>query len=435
MAGDMTGTEPPRGVRSSPRLIRMLVAGALAVAAVTVFVLTADGGEGEQLEPWELAAPLLPAPSSLQGIVNRPALRGLVATTVVTGLEEPSSAAAVPATNRFYVLEKPGRVRLVVNYQVHPDPVLDLTGELLIDEERGLVGIALHPEFALNGRAFLSFTDLENDLVIAEYHAVDGGTRFHPLATEVLRIAQPGRYHHGGTLRFGPDGYLWIGLGDGGGVGGQDPHGHGQNPATILGTLIRIDVDESETFEDGTARPYRVPPDNPFVGSDDGADEIWAYGFRNPWGFALDRDLLYVADVGHTTFEEINVLPIAQAAGANFGWSIFEGPECMQGPLCDVPDLVPPVLALDRERLCAVIGGPVYRGAAIPEIGGRYFFGDYCVGWVRSIRVANGVVVEYLDWSRHIPEKRQLSAFFTDGFGEMHLMYMDGTIIRIEPAR
>jgi hypothetical protein len=362
--------------------------------------------------------------------------RPLRLTPVVDGLELPTAAVAEPETDRWYVLEKEGRVRRVVGGRLESKLVLDLSGRVTSEGEAGeagLVGIALHPSFDDNRRVFLSYTDLSGDLVIAEYRAVDDGATFvsEPVA-EILRVAQPSKTHHGGRLLFGPEGYMWIGLGDGGPAGETpDPHGHGQNPLTLLGSLLRIDVDVVSEAADGTPRAYGIPPDNPFADSDAGAPEVWAYGLRNPWGFTIDDGVLYLADVGHVTAEEINILPLIDSRGANFGWGVFEGPYCHQPERCDEIDAVHPTLGLLRPGLCAVIGGRVYRGTTAPWLVGRYVYSDYCTGAVSTVLYADGEVREHLDWRDHTGGGYNITDIFEDGFGEIHVIHRFGLILRL----
>jgi glucose/arabinose dehydrogenase len=162
---------------------------------------------------------------------------------------------------------------------------------------------------------------------------------------------------------------------------------------------------------------------------------VWAYGLRNPWAYTFDRGLLYIADVGAVDWEEVNILAIADSAGANFGWSVFEGPECMRELLCDLPDAVAPVVAIPREGSCAIIGGPVYRGSAIPELRGRYVYGDYCFGWIRTLRFDGERVVEHIDWRDQLQGVRLLTAFAVDLEGEVYVLSLDGRIHRIDPVR
>lgn len=359
-------------------------------------------------------------------------------TLVVAGLRLPTSAIAEPGTDRWYVLEKEGWVRRVVGGRLEREPVLDLASDVTSEGEigeEGLVGIALHPSFRHNRRVFLSYTELSGDLVVVEYRADDDGATFMPdPVAEVVRVPQPGKTHHGGRLLFGPEGYLWIGLGDGGGGATPDPHGHAQDPRSLLGSLLRIDVDLVPETADGRRRAYSIPPDNPFADSETGAPEVWSFGLRNPWGFTIDDDVLYIADVGDVDFEEINILPVDEARGANFGWGVFEGPMCVRADRCDQIDAVGPTLGLPRPGLCAVIGGPVYSGSSIPHLTGRYVYGDYCTGAIATVYYDDGEVIEHLDWRDHTGPGYNITGLFEDGFGEIHIIERFGLILRLDPV-
>jgi glucose/arabinose dehydrogenase len=425
-----------RALSVKPKGRILLLAGLIALGLIT-FALVSDGGAEQHA--WSSVLPARPPPRSIPAETDSGGLLvGLQLTLVAEGLEEPVAAVGQAGTDRLFVLERRGTIRLLDRGRLVPRPVVDLTDRVSVEGslERGLVGMALHPAFDANGRVFLSYTDATTDLVIAEFRAMPDRATFgaDPIA-ELLRVEQPGLYHHGGTMHFGPDGYLWLGLGDGGGRGGPDPRWYGQNPATLQGTLVRIDVDTTGRDADGNTLAYAVPGGNPFVSGDGGAPEVWAFGLRNPWGFTFDEGLLYVADVGAEQWEEINVVSIERSAGANFGWSVFEGPECMQELLCDLPDTVDPVVAVPREGSCAIIGGPVYRGEAIPELSGRYFYGDYCFGWIRTLWFSGGRVVEHFDWSGQIAVENGLTNFAVDGHGEIYVLRLEGQVYRIDPVR
>jgi glucose/arabinose dehydrogenase len=225
-------------------------------------------------------------------------------------------------------------------------------------------------------------------------------------------------------IAFGPDGYLWVALGDGGGA--DDRYGNGQRPDTLLGTLLRLDVD--------AATPYAIPPDNPFVDGG-GAMEVWAYGLRNPWRFSFDRGLIYLGDVGQRLWEEIDVAP-ASAAGLNYGWPITEGDACFQADECDTGGLTAPVLAYGHDEGCSVTGGYVYRGSAIPEIDGHYFYSDWCGSWIRSLRYLEGDgIVEEVDWTGDLGGLSQVVSFGRDAAGEVYVVTQGGTIYRIAAER
>ena len=227
-----------------------------------------------------------------------------------------------------------------------------------------------------NGRFYVNYTDTGGTSRVAEYLVSSNPDRAEKATGRVLlSVPQPASNHNGGMLAFGPDGYLYIGMGDGG--GGGDPSGNGQRPSTLLGALLRIDVTGGST--------YAVPAGNPFVAGG-GAAEVWAFGLRNPWRFSFDGQRLYIADVGQGQWEEIDVLTTA-AGGANLGWSIMEGNHCYQPSSgCNRTGLTLPVFEYGHGEGCSVTGGYVYRGTAIPELNGHYFYGDFCSGWVRSFR-------------------------------------------------
>jgi glucose/arabinose dehydrogenase len=242
-------------------------------------------------------------------------------------------------------------------------------------------------------------------------------------------VPQPFSNHNGGQLQFGPDGMLYIGMGDGG--AGGDPQGHGQNSATLLGAMLRIDVTGGD--------PYRIPPDNPFAGGG-GRPEIWATGMRNPWKFTFDGDDLYIGDVGQDQREELNLVNASTSAGANFGWRVLEGTRCTNlggGEACDSTTFTPPIVEYDHDTGCSITGGFVYRGRAIPALDGVYFYADYCTGLLRSMRWTNGRVSDLWDWKPVLdPDSKlaTLSSFGEDLDGELYLISLDGVIWKLVPA-
>jgi glucose/arabinose dehydrogenase len=288
-------------------------------------------------------------------------------------------------SGRLFVLEQPGTIRILKEGTLLPTPFLDLSG--LVNNsgnERGLLGLAFDPGYAIDGRFFVNYTDANGDSVTARYSVsgADPDLADPTSGVPILRIAHP-QYsnHNGGNLVFGPDGYLYFGMGDGG--SGGDPNGNGQNLGVLLGKLLRIDV---------RVEPYAVPPDNPFVGRAGAKPEIWAFGLRNPWRFSFDSKTgdLYIADVGQDAYEEIDFQPALDRGGENYGWNFMEGFHPYQGQA--PPGLVPPVAEYDHGGgNCSVTGGYVYRGALLPELVGMYVFGDYCSGriWVLA-RAADG---------------------------------------------
>jgi glucose/arabinose dehydrogenase len=322
-----------------------------------------------------------------------------------------------------WALEQDGRIR-AVNLQsgeVSAQPVLDLTDRVgTRGSERGLLGIALDPQFANNGRFYVNYTDLDGDTVIARYtrqaeaDSVDAGSE-----TILLQVAQPYANHNGGGLAFGLDGYLYIGLGDGG--SGGDPQNNGQALDTLLGKLLRLDV---------RADQPAVPTDNPFAGGG-GRPEIWAYGLRNPWRFSFDRlnGDLYIGDVGQNIYEEINYLPAGLAGGANFGWRYREGLHAFKGTPPAGLALVDPIYEYAHGPGCSVTGGVVYRGQELPEWQGVYLFSDYCSGVVTGLlRGTDG------SWQAQELYRtgQAVSSFAQDQQGEVYLLsYSQGEILRL----
>jgi glucose/arabinose dehydrogenase len=285
-----------------------------------------------------------------------------------------------------------------------------------------LLGLAFHPQFIENGYFFVNYTDLQGDSVVSRFQ-VDPGSPDRADASreyQVLQVAQPYANHNGGGLAFGPDGYLYLGFGDGGSAG--DPQGNGQNLDTLLGKLLRLDID-------GEA-PYAIPQDNPFKnGGEKG--EIWAYGLRNPWRFSFDMQKgdLYIADVGQNMWEEINYLPAGHPAGANFGWNLLEGthPYKSQNEVSSPP--IPPIFEYNHEKGCSVTGGVVYRGKNLSEFAGIYLYGDYCSGLVWGLmQSAQGT------WQnvQLFESMGQITSFGEDEQQEIYLVIHSGMILRLE---
>ena len=349
---------------------------------------------------------------------------GLRLVEVASGLESPVHVAAPAGDARLFVVEQTGRIRVVENGALLPTPFLDLRSRVSSGGERGLLSVAFHPRYAENGFFFVDFTDTRGDTRVERFRVSADRNRADPASANlVLAVEQPYSNHNGGQIAFGPDGMLYIGMGDGG--SGGDPHGHGQDTATLLGDLLRIDVDGGD--------PYAIPPGNPFAGAAAGRDEIWATGLRNPWRFSFDREtgLLYVADVGQNAWEEINVAPAGEG-GLNYGWNVMEASRCYR-PGCRTDGLTLPVLEYAHEGgACSVTGGHVYRGDAIPAIRGHYFYADYCAGWVRSFRHAVGQAADRRSWA--LGDVGSVTSFGEDGAGELYLTSTNGRVYRFAAA-
>jgi len=285
-------------------------------------------------------------------------------------------------SGRIFVVEQAGQVRILDNGVALPAPFLDIASRLVCCGEQGLLSVAFPPGFASKRYFYVNYTRTpDGATVVARYRVSIGDANVADPATEevLLAIPQPFSNHNGGQLAFGPDGYLYIGMGDGG--GGGDPQGNAQNPATLLGKLLRIDVESG-------GNPYGVPADNPFRLSAGTLPEIWALGLRNPWRFSFDRRTgdLYIGDVGQNAVEEVDVQQAGSPGGQDYGWNIMEGPGCYNSVICSTAGLTPPVAAYDHSQGCSVTGGVVYGGSALPALQGIYFYGDYCSGRIWGLR-------------------------------------------------
>jgi glucose/arabinose dehydrogenase len=320
-------------------------------------------------------------------------------------------------SGRIFIVTQTGVIYVVKDGSVLETPFLDIRGQNSGPQsssgysERGLLGLAFHPHFAQNGYFYINYTDLNGNTVIARYTASPGADQADPQSeVRLLQVKQPYANHNGGMLAFGPDGYLYIGLGDGGSAG--DPQGNGQSLETLLGKILRIDVDQGE--------PYAIPPDNPFV-SGGGKPEIWAYGLRNPWRFSFDslKDDLYVGDVGQNLWEEVDFLPAGSPGGTNFGWNYREGLHPYQSTPPDGLKLTEPVAEYGHDVGCSITGGVVYRGMNLPEWQGVYLYGDYCSGNVWGLlRTSDGSWQTQLLFSTGYA----ISSFGVDEVGEVYLL-------------
>lgn len=349
--------------------------------------------------------------------------------TPVASLTDPMALVARPGTGGssgdLYVATREGQVWLMsADGDEPPEMVLDISAQTNPECEEGLLGIAFSPDGSL---LYVSSTDLRGDSLIVEY-PMSGQWVQADASREVLSVAQPACNHNGGHIAFGPDGYLWFGLGDGGGR--DDMFGHGQNLDSLLATMVRIDPAAAGNSD------YSVPADNPFVDGG-GRAEIWAYGTRNPWRFSFDRDTgdLWIADVGQNTWEEIHVLPASAGwvPGANLGWPLFEGDERFSGTATP-DDLGFPAYVYHHDDGCSITGGHVYRGSAIPHLVGTYVFGDFCVGHIWGLRIdAQGAAIR-TELGLSVPQVTLVS-FGEDAAGELYILSFDDTVYRLEPAR
>lgn len=347
---------------------------------------------------------------------------------VVSGLIFPLYLTTPEGDPRLFIVEKGGTIRIVKDGALLPSPFLDISGQVSVGGEQGLLGLAFHPQYSTNGRFVVHYTDPAGDTRVSGFR-VSGDPDVADASSEVSILAadQPFSNHNGGQVLFGPDGYLYIMLGDGGSA--NDPDGRGQSLAEPLGSILRVDPLE--------AGGYVVPPDNPFVSTTGAQPEIWSHGLRNPWRAAFDPSSgdLYIADVGQNEWEEVNVSTSADGAGRglNFGWSVMEGPDCFRDASCDQDPFELPVLSYDHGDGCSITGGFVYRGAAIPALQGHYFYSDFCQGWVRSFRFEGGTAVDQFQWPTLAPGGN-LPSFGLDAAGELYVMSTGGVVFKIVPG-
>ncbi|HKI03625.1 MAG TPA: PQQ-dependent sugar dehydrogenase [Thermoanaerobaculia bacterium] len=372
------------------------------------------------LDP-ELAKAPFPVAGSLQGVRLEPVASNLGS---VTGVTHAGDA-------RLFVTLRDGRIVILDNGTARSQPLLDIRGLIATVGEGGLLSTAFHPRFAQNGFFFVNYTNTSGDTVIARYQVSAGDpNRADPAsARTLLTIDQPFSNHNGGQLQFGPDGYLYIGMGDGGAA--FDPACRAQKPGELLGKMLRIDVDQNVS----AAPFYGIPAGNPFRGPGDPLDEVWASGLRNPWRFSFDRQTgdLWIADVGQNQREEIDFQPANSRGGENYGWKVMEGTVCSSTdacpastPRCDSSAFTPPVLEYDHGGGCSVTGGYVYRGSRVAALRGVYLFGDFCSGtiWAAS-RQGSGFTV------RTVPgQLPQLVTFGEDQAGELYAATLGGSLFR-----
>jgi glucose/arabinose dehydrogenase len=332
-------------------------------------------------------------------------------------------AHAGDGSGMFYAVEQRGTIATVdPSGSVAAPPFLDIRDRVLAGGEQGLLGLAFHPQFAVNGRLFVNYTNRDGHTIVSEFRA--GGGAADPASERLLlQVDQPFGNHNGGMVAFGPDGYLYISTGDGGGAG--DPLEAGQDLTTLLGKILRIDVDAAE--------PYAIPADNPFAGTADVRPEIWAYGVRNPWRLSFDRLTgdLFIADVGQNRWEEINAQPAGQG-GRNYGWNVMEGPECFADASCDPQGLTMPVAWYPlRDGNCAVTGGYVYRGRQQPLLTGAYLFADHCSGRIWALDAAQAVQAGEAPISELAATDLDATSFAEDEAGELYIATRSGRIVRV----
>ncbi|MDR4478354.1 MAG: PQQ-dependent sugar dehydrogenase [Nitrospira sp.] len=385
---------------------------ALVVLLMVVLIAGMASVEGQ-------AQPLTDQGGSRPGLALRP--------IVTAGLVQPLYLThAGDGSGRLFVVEQGGRIRVLVLERVQRSPFLDLSDRVLAGGERGLLGLAFHPDFARNGRLFVSYTrQPDGATVVAEYRRDSKTDQVDRQERVLMALSQPFANHNGGMIAFGPDGALYIGRGDGGGRG--DPDHRAQNPDDLLGKILRLDVDGGE--------PYAIPVDNPYV-SGGGRPEIYAIGFRNPWRFSFDRKtgVLWVGDVGQHDWEEVD----AVVRGGNYGWRLMEGRHCFLPKTdCDRSGLQPPVLEYGHEAgRCSITGGYVYRGQSQAALKGVYVYGDYCTGEIMGARVEGGAYSDLAEGAEVLLRSGlRISSFGEDQEGELYVVDHGGGVYRVESGR
>lgn len=364
-----------------------------------------------------------PSSTAQPDAVQFPDPQGYRWTILSSDLQVPISiTAAYDGSGRMFINEKAGRIRILQSGELLSEPFMDLTDRVgSQSSEQGLLGLAFHPRYAENGQFFVHYSDRNGDTVLSRFQVSASDPNHGDPASEVILLQQDQPYpnHNGGQLAFGPDGYLYFGLGDGGSAG--DPQNNGQSLDTWLGKILRLNVDQGQ--------PYGVPADNPFVNGG-GRSEIWAYGLRNPWRFSFDMLTgdMYIADVGQNQWEEIDYLPAGSPGGTNFGWRFKEGTHTYEDGASAAALLVDPVYEYDHSLGCSVTGGYVYRGQSLPEWYGIYIFGDYCGGRIWGLMRLNGQWVG----QEMFVTGAGLTAFGQDEAGEVYMLDAAGSVLRLD---
>ena len=389
----------------------------VAVAAVILRALDDPGGERLSIPPTDYAEAEAPAQFGEPLTLTEVTQLGVSVTDITN---------AGDGSDRLFVAGKEGAIFVIKDGAVLPEPFIDLTDRVDAEAlERGLLGIAFPPNFADTGRFYVNYTGAEGATFVSRFDS--DGTLGDPASEEVLlRIPQPYSNHNGGQIHFGPDGYLYVATGDGGAAG--DPLDNAENPASLLGALLRVDVSAGRE-----GRPYGIPTDNPYADGVDGAPEVWAHGLRNPWRFSFDSSgMLWIADVGQSWYEEVNWVDPADSAGTNFGWDVMEGGHCFE-PVegCDEAGLTLPAYEYDHGQGCSITGGVVVGSGGPESLEGFYLFTDYCGGWIRGLRPVGG----RLEASTLLPasgEPLALVAFGTGEDGAVYVLDLSGTVFRID---
>jgi glucose/arabinose dehydrogenase len=374
-------------------------------------------------------AALVACTSGAGNVINNPTPSGAVTLEpLVSGLDNPLYVTHAGAGKDLFVVEKTGKVKILENgTTLRATPFLDLTGQLDAGDpldfkgERGLLSIAFHPKDATNNFVYAYYTTRSGNLNISRF-TVNPVTKVAGGKLELLSIPHPRENHNGGQLQFGPDGFLYIGTGDGG--GGGDPDGNGQNRQTLLGKMLRIDVDNKDP-----GLEYAIPSDNPFKIAG-GAREVWALGLRNPWRFSFDRKTgdLWIADVGQNKLEEVHFTSKGSGAPRNYGWKITEGKSCYEASSCQKTGLDLPLLDYSHDQgNASITGGYVYRGTVSPKIAGKYIYADFSSGRIWSLIKSAGNFVNTLE----IDTNDNISSFGEGADGELYVVALGGKVSRL----
>jgi glucose/arabinose dehydrogenase len=414
-------------IRLTLAVLALTLAGCKRPTKVSPADAKLDKPPSDRMTPGGLANPVspttdadvgkaLPAPS--EELSAPPAdVASVTLVPVATGLERPVALVAAPgdARRRLFIVEQVGAIRVLENGAILEGRFLDLRRDVSRENEQGLLGLAFHPRFAENRKLYVNYTDRGGDTHVVEYQvsATDADKVDLRTRREVLRVEQPYSNHNGGHVLFGPDGKLWVGLGDGGAAG--DPLKAGQDDKQRLAKMLRIDVDAPTPTVD-----------------------IAAKGLRNPWRYAFDAATgdLYIGDVGQNAWESIFVVPAAKLTGHNFGWSVAEGRHCYDRSRCDMSAFTPPVADYPHTVGCSVTGGVVYRGKALPGLDGVYFYADYCTAIIRSFRWRPDGIRQHWEWKPILdPDSRlgQVASFGVDHDGEIYMVVLGGDVLRLSP--
>jgi len=350
---------------------------------------------------------------------------GLRAAEVANGFDHPLFLCTAPGDPRLFVVEQPGRIRWIEGARPSPAVFLDVHDLVSYGGERGLLGLAFHPQYAANGWFYVNYTDRRGDTQVVGYTVrSDRRTADPASAKTILSVKQPFANHNGGMITFGPDGMLYVGMGDGG--AGGDPFGNGQNPRVLLAKMLRLDVDHGD--------PYAIPDGNPYKSRPaDGRPEVWAIGLRNPWRYSFDfaTNRLIIADVGQDKYEEVDVAD-AGRAGLNYGWNVREGLHSYGFPRPGPAGRTDPAIEYGHADGCSITGGYAYRGRAMPRLAGTIFFSDYCNGWLRSFAWDGAKAVDLRQWS--VGNLGAVTSFGEDAEHELYVIAHDGRIWKLVPG-